>query len=400
MTVGSPHGAPRLTGGGSLRRHRRALGWTAAGLAAAVLLFALPVPYVRLAPGPMFNTIGDLDGTPLITISGTEVYPVTGELNMTTVSESGGPTGYLIVGDALLGWLNPDTAVVPRSQMYPADLTAQQVRARNRAAFSGSQSDAIAAALGYLTIDARPTVIVRSLQVGGPADGPLEPGDRVLAVDDRPTTTPADVVAAVRDRAIGDSVTVRVQRGDETVEEVLTTIAATPTRADGTVDPQARPVPIIGAAIGVAVDPPFDIDFEIDRVGGPSAGLMFTLGIVDKLTPGSLTGGLRIAGTGTISPDGSVGPVGGVRHKIAAARDRGAALFLVPRDNCEDATTVSPGAMRLIVVDSLAAAVAAIEEYRADTGSGSDPGSATDPHSGPASGGSPGTPLRCPPASA
>lgn len=368
------------------RRHRRALAWSAAGLAAAILLFALPVPYVRLAPGPMFNTIGELDGTPLIAISDTAVYAVTGELNMTTVSESGGPTGYLIVGDALLGWLNPDTAVVPRSQMYPADLTAQQVRARNRAAFSGSQSDAIAAALGYLAIDASPTVIVRSLQVDGPADGPLEPGDRVLAVDDRPMTTPADVVAAVRDRAIGDPVSVRVQRGGETIEQLLTTIGATPTRADGTVDPQAGPVPIIGAAIGVAVDPPFDIDFEIDRVGGPSAGLMFTLGIVDKLTPGSLTGGRRIAGTGTISPDGMVGPVGGVRHKVAAARDRGVALFLVPKDNCEDATAVSPGAMRLVVVESLAAAVSAIEDYLA-AGGGAGAGGAA---------GGPGTPLQCP----
>lgn len=343
-------------------RHRTALSWTLGALIVALLIFALPIPYVRLSPGPVFNTIGTIDGTPLITISGTEVYPPEGELNMTTVSENGGPTGYLIVGDALAGWLAPDTAVVPRSQMYPEELTAQQVRARNRAAFSASQSDAIAAALGHLGIDASPVVIVRAVTVGSPAEGELEPGDLVLSVDGQPVASPAEVVAAVRDRAIGDPVTVTARRGEETVVAELTTVGSTPTAPDGSPDPQAAPVPIIGAAIGVAVDPPFDIDFVIDRVGGPSAGLMFTLGIVDLLTPGSLTGGRVIAGTGTIGPDGSVGPVGGVRHKIAAARDAGSEIFLVPAGNCEDAAAASPGSMRLVVVASLAEAVQALEQ--------------------------------------
>lgn len=76
------------------------------------------------------------------------------------------------------------------------------------------------------------------------------------------------------------------------------------------------------------------IEYNLEDIGGPSAGLMFTLAVVDKLSPGELTGGKFIAGTGTISESGEVGPIGGITHKIRAAKDAGAEVFLTPAANC------------------------------------------------------------------
>ncbi|MFI2707486.1 S16 family serine protease, partial [Nocardioides sp. CER28] len=136
-------------------------------------------------------------------------------------------------------------------------------------------------------------------------------------------------------------------------------VSVTPAVQDGT--------PRIGATVGADYDFPFDVKINIsDDIGGPSAGLMFSLAIYDVLTPGSLTDGQPIAGTGEIEPDGSVGPIGGIQQKIAASDRDGAKLFLVPKDNCAEALGAAKGDVRLVKVTTMHDAVTSVEDWAHD----------------------------------
>ncbi len=335
-----------------LRRTRwlGAAGAVVLGFVAVVAL--VPVPYVALSPGPTFNTIGEVGGTPLITIAGEQTYPTSGNLDMTTVSERGGPFGAMFVSRALAGWLDPTVRVVPSEALYPADVPAEQVEQENQADFVDSQSSAVAAALHHLDIPVQESVVVSSVEAGTPADGVLEPGDLVRAVDGVEVTTPDQVGAAVRASAPGDDVEVRIER--DGAERTVTVVAGTsPTTGDA----------YLGITVGTVYEAPFEIDFMLDDVGGPSAGLMFSLGIVDKLTPGYLNGGRDVAGTGTIDPDGVVGPIGGIQQKLVGARSSGSTLFLAPRGNCGEVTDHVPDGLTVAAVSTLDEAVGALTEY-------------------------------------
>lgn len=314
----------------------------------------LPVPYVRISPGPTFNTIGEFDGTPLIEISGTETFPVTGQLDMVTIQELGGPRGGLTLFQALAGWVDPDDAILPRELLYPDDVTGEQVQQENAAAFSTSQSDATAAALTYLDRPVDEHVVVTAVAAGSPAEGVFDGGDRILTVDGAPITEAVQVGEAVRARPIGSTIAFTVERdGAETSFDVVS--VASP-------DDPSRPY--VGISVGTLYVAPFDLEFTLQDVGGPSAGLMFALGIVDKLTPEDLTDGRHVAGTGTITPEGAVGPIGGIRQKLASAGDAGAGLFLMPRVHCEEAAGWVPDGLTVAAVDTLDAAVDAVRSWR------------------------------------
>lgn len=335
-----------------LRRTRwlGAAGAVVLGFVAVVAL--VPVPFVALSPGPTFNTIGDVGGTPLITISGEQTYPTAGTLDMTTVSERGGPFGAMYVSRALAGWLDPTVRVVPTEALYPADVPAEQVAQENQADFVDSQSSAVAAALHQLDIPVQEHVVVSSVTSGTPADGVLEPGDVVLSVDGTEVTTPDQVGAAVRAGAPGDEVVLRIDRDGD--ERTVTVVAGTSPTTGGA---------YLGITVATAYEAPFEIDFTLDDVGGPSAGLMFSLGIVDKLTPGYLNGGREVAGTGTIDPDGVVGPIGGIQQKLVGARDSGSTLFLAPRSNCDEVAGHVPDGLTVAAVGTLDEAVDALDDY-------------------------------------
>jgi len=304
-------------------------------VAAVVVAAVLPVPYVRLSPGPTYNTIGSYDGTPLITISGHRTYPTAGNLNMTTVSEAGGPVGRLTLGDALRGWVDPTVRVVPREQLYP--------------------DDAVAAALGHLKIPVTTLTVVASVSNGTPADGHLEPGDVLVSIQGTPIRTPADVGKAVRSHPVGTSLAIVVRRDSATK---TVTVVSGP-------KPGAPATPYLGITAGVSYKAPFPITFALDDVGGPSAGTMFALGIVDKLTPGELNGGKFVAGTGTISPDGQVGPIGGIAQKMVGARDAGAVLFLAPASNCDEVVGHVPDGLTVTPMATLDQAVTRLGDYAA-----------------------------------
>lgn len=307
---------------------------------------AMPVPYVRLSPGPTVDVLADGD-PPLIEITGTTTYPTDGRLNLTTVSELGGPRSTLQFLQAVVGWLDPDRNVLPERVLFPEPISGDDAEEAETRAMETSQEDAVSAAVTYLDLPATEQVVVREVTVGSPADGQLEPGDRIVAVDGDPVVDGTEVRAAVRAVDPGDPVSITRER-DGATEEV--TIVTAPS-------PQDPEIPYLGVLTTVVLDPEFDVTISLDDIGGPSAGLVFSLGIVDQLTPQQETGGRFVAGTGTIDADGRVGPIGGLPQKLAAARDAGAEVFLVPADNCPESTGVDLGSMRLIKVETLGGAI-------------------------------------------
>ncbi len=309
----------------------------------------LDVPYVALAPGPVTDTLGTVGSRPLIEISGRRTYPTSGELDLTTVSVSGGPPHPLDLGTALRGWLDHTVAVVPQEVVYPPNEDPAQVDRQNVQDMEDSQQHATTAALRALGVPVRTVVVVRSVSKASPAAQVLRAGD-VLVSADGTAVSSTDVLRTLisRHRA-GTAVRLVIRRAGNTIPVAVVTV---------TDRQQHRPV--IGIEPGVMHVYPFHVRIGLKDVGGPSAGLMFALGIIDKLTPGPLTGGRHIAGTGEIDDNGNVGEIGGIQQKIVAARRDGATVFLTPAGNCADAVKARPAGLRLIKVTKLSDALASL----------------------------------------
>lgn len=346
----APRGWRRLSS-----RARTAIVSVGVVIVLAAVAALLPVPFIVVSPGPTFNTIGEVNGVPLVEISDTETYPTDGHLDMTTIRESGAPRSPLTIYQALAAWVNPDQAVLPRELLYPDDISGEEVKQRNAVLFSTSQSHAIAAAMGALDRPVIADPVVTAVVVGAPADGILRAGEQILSVDGQPVTTPTQVGDVIRAEPIGSTFAFTVLRDGE---EVTVDVVSAP-------NPDDPAVPYVGITIGLLYSAEFPIDFTLTDVGGPSAGMMFALAIVDKLTPESLTGGGFVAGTGTISPTGEVGPIGGIRQKLAGARGAGATLFLMPRDHCEEAAGHIPDGLTVVPVSTLDESLEVLTRWQA-----------------------------------
>lgn len=324
-------------------------------LALLALAALLPVPFIVLSPGPTFNTIGDVDGVELVEITDTTTYPVTGALDMTTIREEGEPRSPLTVFGALAAWVDPDRAVLPRELLYGDDETTEEVQQRNAVLFSTSQSNAIAAALNTLGEPLVEDVVVTAVVEGTPAFGVLDAGELIVAIDGDPVRVPEDVVEAVRSQPVGATLVFTVERDGEDVDVDVVSAEK----------PDEAGVPYVGITVGINYRAEFPIVFALDDIGGPSAGMMFALAIVDKLTPEDLTGGGHVAGTGTIDPAGAVGAIGGIRQKLAGARGAGATLFLMPEVHCEEAAGHVPDGLTVVPVTTLQGALDALAAWRA-----------------------------------
>jgi PDZ domain-containing protein len=310
----------------------------------------LPVPYVVYSPGPVEDTLGEWEGEPVIEIAGAETYPTEGILDLTTVGVTPADRK-LDLFSALRAWVDNDRAVVPRGLVYPEDITAEESREANAQLLERSQETAKVAALRKTGHEVPETVVVDSVLEGAPADGVLKPGDVVVSVDGTVIETPQDVVDAVRAHSPGESVEFVLRRDGRDLTETIRTEAA---EDDGRA--------IVGFSPAVGYEFPIEVDVNIDeRIGGPSAGMIFALAIYDTLTPGALLDGMHIAGTGEISAAGEVGPIGGIQQKIAAAAEDGATLFLAPTDNCDEAVHSNNGGMRVVPIATLDDAIAAVE---------------------------------------
>jgi PDZ domain-containing protein len=317
-----------------------------AGIAGAVLAAALiPVPYVILFPGPTLNTLSaQPGGKELIQITGHHTYPTNGHLNLVTVSYQGGPADSLNLFTALQGWLTPHEAVVPQEELFGTNQTQQQVTRQDTQQMVGSQQLAQAAALCQLGIKFRTVDTVDYVQAGLPAAGVLHPGDVITAVGGKPVTCKTPVGTLIRAHAPGAAVVLTVDR-----KGVAHTFRLKTANVNGKA--------VVGIRVLETYRFPFQVKISVGDIGGPSAGLMFALGIIDKLTPGSLTGGRFIAGTGEIAANGAVSPIGGIQQKMAGARAAGATIFLTPASNCPNTAGAAPQGLRLVKVYTLAGAM-------------------------------------------
>jgi len=336
---------------------RQATTLFASALMAVALFFVgvrLPAPYVRLVPGPVSDTLGATNGNALITIKGHPTAKTTGRIFLVTVGEYGGPGKNLSAADVISGWWNKTDAVVPVRVLYPPDETSEQAAQQDAADMDMSQENAKIAALRYLGYQLSPGVDVADISADSTAKGKLELHDIIVGVDSTPVTSSQQLLDVIKTHKVGDQVTLHVDRNGSAVAVPVTLQAP---RAGST-------APSIGISVVDSFTKPFEIDIDLNDVGGPSAGMAFALGIIDKLSGGNLTGGRTIAGTGTIDGDGNVGAIGGVQQKMAGARKAGATVFLVPKDNCAEALQAVPKGLRLVKVSTLSGAVDAIKAIR------------------------------------
>lgn len=327
---------------------RRTATLLVAGIGAFVLAVAgavLPVPYVVLSPGPTINTLGDTSkGQPYLQITGHPVYRTTGNLNLVTVTFAGGPGDEINLFQALQAWLQPHDAVVPQEEIFGSSTNSQQIQQQNAQQMTSSQQTATAAALTELKIPYQTDVSVAGIVKGMPAYGVLKPGDVLVAVDGHPVTGQQQAAGLISGRHPGSPVHLTVSRGGHTLTQQVAT-----TNHGGKAE--------IGVVVQDQFKFPLSVKIRIGDIGGPSAGMMFALGIIDKLSPDNLTGGRFIAGTGEIEPNGRVDPIGGIQQKLAGARHDGATVFLAPAGNCSDVKGAVPPGLRVIKVSTLDQAV-------------------------------------------
>ncbi|WP_338750886.1 YlbL family protein [Janibacter alittae] len=317
----------------------------------------IKVPYAVESPGPVTDTLGELDdGTQLVRVEGAKTYPTDGHLYFTTVRILGGPDRHISVWEWVSGHVDPNSRVVPEDSVFGEDRSAEEVEQLNSALMEGSQHTSIAVALRSLDEKVGQEDVVARIAKGKPADGALQVEDVVLTVDGERPDGLEELVDTIGDREVGDEVTLVVRRDGSRKSVTLET-------AD------------IGggnAGIGVVLEPRYDYPFEVridaGHVGGPSAGMMFALAVRDRLTPGAMTKGESVAGTGTISDSGKVGPIGGIAQKMVGAHEGGADWFLAPEKNCSDVVGHVPDDLEVVAVETYDDAVTAVESIASGDG--------------------------------
>lgn len=311
-------------------------------LALTALVIALNfvrLPVVTLLPGPVEDVLPHVkvgDGTP--------TFESNGRLFLTTVGVDSDVTFY----EALLQLADGEVEVVPRAQIYPEDRSEQEVNLENAAEMDDSKLAATIVGLreaGY-DVDTNPDgVRVAGVLDDGAASGKLRTDDRILEVGGKPVRSGDQVRQAITAAGIGRRLSFKLQRGRGTVTETVTTRVA-----------PARPAqpggsrPYVGVSLANVYDFPVDLRIETTNIGGPSAGLMFALSIIEKLGKEDLTGDRLIAGTGILDLNGNVGEIGGIRQKMIAAKRRGATIFLTPSGNFDEARRVKPDGLEIVPV--------------------------------------------------
>ena len=362
---------PDTAPSGESRRRRRLRRAVVAGsfilvVALIAAVFLVPVNAVIEAPGPTWNVLdnGSSSDQDVLKVSGTETYPTEGALRMTTVSVSGCPGYPVTTADLIAAWFSADKRIVDRNEVCPQDQSAEQVEETGKAQMTASQDSAVIAAL-VETGKAGAMHLTVTEVTEQQTSTEIQAGDVLETITPQggQTTTLAsfsqlrELMTTIPE---GTRVTLGVRRGDQKASAALTTIAP----QEGTTGS------LLGLSLKISVDSPVEATFGLSDVGGPSAGMMFALGVVDEITPGSLTGGKDISGTGTIDMTGQVGPIGGIQQKMAGARESGSTFFLAPASNCNEVTGHEPKGMQVFAVNTLHEAVAATEAIASGNTSG------------------------------
>jgi Lon-like protease len=322
----------------------------------AALIAVVPARYAVLSPGPATNALGTSNGQRLIQVTGHDTYPTTGALDFTTVRIYGGPGTHVNLFIAVKAWLSGSDAVIPEELEFPKNQTSQQIDAQNAQDMTTSQEDAAAAALRELGITVPEIITVTSRTASAPAAKVLRDGDIITSIDGVKLTNNDQLHAAIEKHKPGAVLKLGLIRN----KKPITVLAKTTRDGDRT---------LLGITPGITFRMPFSVKIDTHDVGGPSAGTMFALAVYDTLTPGSLTGGKRIAGTGTIDPsNGKVGPIGGIAQKMIGAKDAGAQWFLAPESNCDEVVGHVPDGIRVVKIDSLHGARLDVQQIAAGQG--------------------------------
>ena len=312
------------------------------------------VPYVSIGPGPTYDTLGTVNDQVVVQVEGEKTYETSGQLRMTTVSVS----DEVSLFGALGLWVSGRHALMPREEYFGPGQTEDDLQRENKKMFQDSQSDAEVAALRYLDYPVK--VVAQEITRGAPADQVLEPGDRLLEINGKRVEVQEDVRAALAGTRPGQRVEITFQQEGQAEQ-------TKPVKLGNASDYDAgeREEGFLGLSPIDRSDVDFHTTIHLEDVGGPSAGLIFALAIVDKLTPGELESGRTVAGTGEIDVKGNIGLIGGISFKLVAARDAGATAFLVPEGNCAEARANAPDGLTLLKVDTLASAVSGLEDLEA-----------------------------------
>jgi PDZ domain-containing protein len=250
--------------------------------------------------------------------------------------------------------------VLPRNSIYPKNVSPAQVESESEGEMRSSQSTATAAALKYLGYEVDEIYIVSSIRGYSKAVEKLKERDQILSIDGKNIKSIEEIRSSYANKNVGDSVSITIEREDDegNSKKYTFTIELVASQEPSAMQTPGEK-PAIGILVGTAGKFPVDINFNIDDVGGPSAGMIFAIGIVEKMTEEDLLRGRKIAGTGTISPDGKVGGIGGIEEKLIGASRKGVTLFLAPKENCPDITRVPKG-MKVIPVTTLSEAISVL----------------------------------------
>ncbi len=316
-----------------------------AGFLAAVFV---PLPFVIERPGPAYNVMALSAGTPVIEITGKKTFASDSRLNVMTVNVYGQPGGGPSAIELLAAYFDSASAITPMDQVYAPDTSSAEINQINQIMMTSSQQDAIAAALNQLKIPFTSELSVALVSKKTPADGVFKVGDKILSVDGVAITSFSQLTKVIQGWQAKAPLAFKFDRAGKVLDVLI------------------RPVMKSGHyRVGVYVDVknkfPFSVKLNLAGVGGPSGGMIFALGIYDKLTPGSLAGSENISGTGTIDAGGQVGPIGGIRQKMYTALRAGSTWFLAPESNCNEVVGHIPDGLHVTKVSTLTDAIKALE---------------------------------------
>jgi PDZ domain-containing protein len=346
----------------SVRKRRvRRIGWAliVVAVVGAVVVALLPSSYVIEEPGPVFNTLGTTtvgaQKVPVLSISGHPTYPTSGALDMLTVNIAGDPQNRPNWSEIATAWFDPSKTITPIDEIYAPQETVEQSNQEGTAEMVDSQQQATAAALFDLGIKFDSVVTVDGTAKGSPASKVFTKGDVLKTVNGTPFVDSDQVHSLIVSNGTGHAATISYTR-----KGVAKTAKVTPEAA--------QTGPFLGVYLDETFSFPFPVKVQLQDVGGPSAGMMFALGIIDKLTPGELNGGKHVAGTGTITAFGSVGAIGGIRQKMYGARAAGATYFLAPASNCDEVKGHIPAGLTVYATSTLKQSVSDLTAIASGSG--------------------------------
>lgn len=333
------------------------------GLAASLV----PVPYVIHGPGPTFNVLGKQGDMKILQVEGAKPDSDQGQLRMVTISERGGPGNPVSLANVIEALISPGYSVVSRDSVYPSGVTAQQVQQASSAQMQSSHSTAAVAALETLGYTLPTVITIEGAVEGSGAEGVLNQGDQLISI-----TTPDGTVhrmdsasapfALMRSQPVGTPLQITVKRDGKEITKTISSVADSQSAEEGEQQKGSK----LGLFLSFDTKMPVKIDFNLEKVGGPSAGMIFALGIIDELSGDNLTNGKAIAGTGALSYDGQVEPIGGIAQKMYAAKRDGATWFLAPAENCGEVIGHIPDGLHVAAVSTLAQAVDTVKAIGGD----------------------------------